>query len=201
MREEQAKAASLGREELERKLKNWNSPIAIDDAVAVLCRYYKLKTGTELYGQIADGKINIGDVKELISRHLAGEPLHRNAPPPPAGVKAAASPPVTDALVIDDTIKNLEYKFAKCCNPIFGTTIFRLRDHKRRHHHTPHYDCPNAVRLIEQYPYRVIPASGATRRPREHSQAAIRVTAENYHGHRHRITEVVTSSLRSTSAL
>lgn len=46
MREQQAQAASLGREELERKIKNWKLSVTMDDAVMVLCKYYKLKTGT-----------------------------------------------------------------------------------------------------------------------------------------------------------
>ena len=42
----------------------------MDDAVSVLCKYYKVKTGTELYGQIASGKVDISDVKDLLTRHL-----------------------------------------------------------------------------------------------------------------------------------
>ena len=71
MREQQAQAASLGREELERKIKNWKLPVTMDDAVMVLCKYYKLKTGTELYGQIAQQKIVLADIKEVLTRYLS----------------------------------------------------------------------------------------------------------------------------------
>ncbi len=73
LREEEARMASLGREELERKIKNWKLPVAMDDAVTVLCKHYKLRTGTELYGRIADERVDIADTKEILTRHLSGE--------------------------------------------------------------------------------------------------------------------------------
>ena len=68
IREEQAKSARLGREELERKLKNWKFGLTIDEAVGYLCKYYKLKAGTELYGLIATEKIDLSTVKEILTR-------------------------------------------------------------------------------------------------------------------------------------
>ncbi len=200
IREEQAKAANLGREELERKLKNWKFGITLDDAVAVLCKFYKVRTGIEIYGRIADGKIGMAEVKELLSRHLAGEPLtetrRRTAPPPRVAENASG-----DALVIDDTIKNLDYKLAKCCNPIFGDDVFGfvtinagITIHRN--------DCPNAVRLREQYPYRVLPAKWRSTAAQGAFQASIRVVAENSTGILNRITEVISDlkiNIRSMS--
>ena len=74
IREEQAKNAKLGREELERKLKNWKlTSKSIDEVVAYLCKYYKQRTGTALYELIATEKIDLATVKELITRWLSGE--------------------------------------------------------------------------------------------------------------------------------
>ena len=73
IREEQAKSARLGREELERKLKNWKFGLTIDEAVGYLCKYYKLKAGTELYGLIATEKIDLATVKEILTRWQSGE--------------------------------------------------------------------------------------------------------------------------------
>lgn len=194
LREEQAKEANLGREELERKLKNWKLPISIDDAVAVLCKYYKVKTGTEVYGRIASGGINIADVKDLLIRHLDGEPLSQ----PRRRVSTAPKQTVTgnsDALIIDDTIKNLDYKLAKCCNPIFGDEVFGfvtinsgITIHRE--------DCPNAMRLRQQYPYRVLPAQWRSENAQGTFQASIRVVAENTTGIVNRITEVISQELR-----
>ncbi|MCC8034356.1 MAG: RelA/SpoT family protein [Rikenellaceae bacterium] len=194
LREEQAKAANLGREELERKLKNWKLAITIDDAVVVLCKYYKVKTGIEIYARIASGKIGIAEVKELLSRHLGGETLtqtRRRAIPAPKTTVANTG----DALIIDDTIKNLDYKLAKCCNPIFGDDVFGfvtvnagITIHRG--------DCPNARRLREQYPYRVLPAQWRSTSAPGTFQAAIRVVAENTTGMVNRITEVISQELK-----
>ena len=44
LREEQAKHTRMGREELERKLKNWKFTLTIDEAVAYLVKYFKVRT-------------------------------------------------------------------------------------------------------------------------------------------------------------
>ncbi len=73
LREEQAKHTRMGREELERKLKNWKLAITIDEAIAYLVKYFKLRLGTEVYAMIATQKIDFGSIKEILSRHLSGE--------------------------------------------------------------------------------------------------------------------------------
>ncbi len=69
-----------------------------------------------------------------------------------------------DVLVIGGkSISGLSYKFAKCCNPIYGDEVFgfissegTVKIHKA--------DCPNAHNIRSRYPYRVIPVewSGKT---------------------------------------
>ena len=68
IREEQAKNANLGREELERKLKNWKISKSIDEVVAYLCKYYKQRTGTALYELVAQQKIDLAVVKEILAK-------------------------------------------------------------------------------------------------------------------------------------
>ena len=68
LREEQARQARLGREELERKLKNWKLNISIDDAVMYLCKWYKIRTGTELYSRILEQKIDFADIKDVLTK-------------------------------------------------------------------------------------------------------------------------------------
>ncbi len=199
LREEESKLARLGREELERKLKNWKLTIAIDDAVSLLCKHYKLRTGMELYGQIVDQKVDMGDVKELITRHLNGEDTPTPpAPPKPINLKPQAKNDVEE-LVLGEDILGLEWHTARCCNPIFGDEVFGFTTINKgvTIHRT---DCPNARRLKEQYPYRIIAARWKGEQSKGRFIASIRVVAEDRGGLLNQITETIGSlgiSIRS----
>ena len=203
LREEQAKHARMGREELERKIRNWKLDFTIDEAVASLVKHYKLRTGTELYAMIATHKIEMGTIKELLLRILSGaaeeerraaaaEADQRKAEA--AAARAGQTARSSDALVIDDRIGHIEYKLARCCNPIHGDDIFGFVTINSgiTIHRT---DCPNARRMRENYPYRLIEA-----RWRAETEGAfrttIRIVATDSTGIGNRITEVISRDLK-----
>ena len=200
IREEQAKNANLGREELERKLKNWKITKNIDEIVAYLCKYYKQRTGTALYELIAQEKIDLAVVKEILAKWLSGEAdEERRAAEAEAEARRRATTATqtkqsSDALIIDESINNIVYKLAKCCNPIKGDDIFGFVTINTgiTIHRT---DCPNAKRMREQYPYRVMEAKW-----RESAQGAFRVTiainANDSAGLVNQITEVVSRDMK-----
>ncbi len=199
LREEQAKHTRMGREELERKLKNWKLGLSIDEAVAYLGKYFKLRLGTEVYALIATQKVDFGSIKEILARHLSGqaEEERRAAAAEAERQKAYApreTPASQDALVIDDDISKIQYKLARCCNPIKGDEVFGfvtinagVTIHRA--------DCPNAKRMRENYPYRVIEA-----RWRSAADGAFRVTirivAADLTGMANRITETISRDLK-----
>ena len=201
IREEQAKHTRMGREELERKLKNWKLPITIDEAVAYLARHFRLRLGTEVYGLIATQKLDFATIKELLSRHLSGqaEEERRAAAAEVERQKAALhasqeKPQQQDALVIDDDLSKIQYKLAKCCNPIKGDEIFgfvTINSGITIHR----CDCPNAKRMRENYPYRVVEA-----RWRQSAEGAfrvsIRIVAADTTGMANHITEVIIRDLK-----
>ena len=180
LREEQQKHARLGREELERKIKNWKLDTTIDEAVSYLCKHFKIKRGNELYLAIADQKIEISMVKDILNHWLSGQ-ADEERRQAVADVeerklrlreeREEQQPPQSnDALVIDERISNIEYKLGRCCNPIKGDDIFGfvtinagITIHR--------IDCPNARRMRERYPYRVIEA-----RWRAGAEGAFRIT-------------------------
>ena len=203
LREEQMKHARMGREELERKLKNWKINVPIDEAVAYLGKVLKVRTGREVYSMIALQKIDFISIKEILNQWISGEAEEQRrvaaaeAERKKEESKAAESAPIShraDALVIDEKINNIEYKLAKCCNPIKGDDIFGfvtissgITIHRS--------DCPNAARLKENYPYRVMEArwrnnaDGAFR-------ATIAVTGADMPGLANQITEIVTREMK-----
>ena len=205
LRNEQMKHARIGREELERKLKNWKITVPIDEAVAYLGKVLKVRTGREVYSMIALQKIDFLSIKEILQQWLSGEAEEQRrvaaaeAERKKEELKAAQQEEApaarrSDALVIDEKINNIEYKLAKCCNPIKGDDIFGfvtissgITIHRS--------DCPNAARLRENYPYRVMDArwrssaDGAFR-------ATIAIVAGDIPGIGNQITEVVTRELK-----
>ncbi len=197
LREEQAKNAALGREELERKIKNWKIAKSIDEVVAYLCKYYRQRTGTALYELIATEKVDLAVVKEVLAKWLSGEADELRRAADIERRKANAPAPEqksNDALIIDESINNIVYKLAKCCNPIKGDDIFGfvtinsgITIHRS--------DCPNARRMKEQYPYRIMDAKW-----REQAQGAFRVTiaitVQDSAGLLNQITETVSRDLK-----
>ena len=199
LREEQAKHTRMGREELERKLKNWKFPLTIDEAVAYLVKYFKVRTGTEIYALIATQKVDLGTIKEILTRQISGEADEQRRAAAAEAERnkvhnAKESPAAQDALVIDDDISKIQYKLAKCCNPIKGDDVFGfvtisagITIHR--------CDCPNAKRMRENYPYRVIDArwrstaEGAFR-------VSLRIVAADTTGMANHITEVISRDLK-----
>lgn len=199
LREEQAKHTRMGREELERKLKNWKFPLTIDEAVAYLVKYFKVRTGTEIYALIATQKVDLGTIKEILTRHFSGEADEQRRAAAAEAERnkvhtAKESPAAQDALVIDDDISKIQYKLAKCCNPIKGDEVFgfvTINSGITIHR----CDCPNAKRMRENYPYRVIDArwrstaEGAFR-------VSLRIVAADTTGMANHITEVISRDLK-----
>ncbi len=157
LREELASSATLGREELERKLKNWRLQTTLEESVTILCKHYKVKTGLEIYDMIAEGRASLSEIKEVISRYIQeGVPVQL---PKPRRVprKEEDGKRSSDALIIDKSARGIDYKMAQCCSPIFGDDIFGfVTIHSGITIHR--VDCPNAARLRENYPYRVVDA-------------------------------------------
>ena len=65
-----------------------------------------------------------------------------------------------DVLVIDKNLTGIEYKLAKCCNPIYGDEVFGfvsisggIKIHR--------CDCPNAKEMRSRFPYRIVKARWA----------------------------------------
>jgi GTP pyrophosphokinase len=148
--------------------------------VAYLAKHFKVRRGIELYMLIADQKIDLLGIKDVLQRWLSGQAdeERRQAAAEVEQRKArlreergeSAPQRSNDALIIDEKISNIEYKFGRCCNPIKGDSVFGfitinagITIHRN--------DCPNARRMRERYPYRVMEA-----RWREDAQGAFRVT-------------------------
>jgi len=137
---------------LMRRLKNWKIPYN-DTVIQKLIIHYDLKTAQDLYFQIITGKIELLEIKEVLQKEEDNEETATQQMPTPA--REPLDLQYADFLVIEDTVEGLDYKLAKCCNPVPGDNIFgfiTISDGIKIHR----TNCPNAHNLLAKYPYRLI---------------------------------------------
>lgn len=198
LKEELKKRADIGKELLERRLKNWKEEFT-DDDIAVFLKKYKLKTVSEFYSYIEDGTIDIMSIKSYLSDKKEQKELHEHPEEKAASVTQQKSNE-SDYLIIDGKLGNVGYKMAKCCNPIYGDEVFgfvSIKDGIKIHR----LSCPNATRLIENYPYRIQKVKWRESMDRGSFQTTIKVIIDDAAIYP-RLLEMVTgfgASLRSSS--
>lgn len=158
LNEAKARSAQLGKELLERRLKN--RKLELDEAL--LARYMKkhgYKFNTDFYADIAAEVLDVNRVIASLQQMENADAAETEAR---AGAEEFTLRPndedtaPDDVLVIGEkSIKGLNYKMARCCQPIYGDEVFGfissdgvVKIHRK--------DCPNARNIRERYPYRLI---------------------------------------------
>ncbi len=190
LNEEQKRESDNGREILKRKFKNWKIELN-DQVIRDLLKHYKLKLATELYFQVSIGKIDPLGIKEVISVQEEESSKERlTAILAPAELKELSFDSGDDFLVIDNDLKNVIYKLAVCCNPIFGDDIFgfvTIREGIKIHR----LSCPNSKQMIERYPYRLIKAKWRETGKRNSFQATVRIGGSDRLGIVNDLTHII----------
>ncbi len=154
LREEEVAEAASGREILERRLKNWKIELS-PEGYAQLMKRYKIKQVNDFYAAIAKEKIPLQEIKSFLLQEKKEK--EEKQPLAPFAQEPAASIPKyrdDDYLIIDNNFGRIGFKLAKCCNPVVGDKIFgfvSVKEGIKIHR----MSCPNAERLITQYPYRI----------------------------------------------
>ncbi|WP_421796716.1 RelA/SpoT family protein [Haliscomenobacter sp.] len=167
MKEERRRKGEIGKEALERKLRNLK--VDFEEGVEVLLKYFQLNSKIDLFYMIAVEDKSIADIfrkfrveasklveiapeiAKHVTDHVAGHvtEVHQEQFRKP-GVKARL-------MINGEPAERFEYTFATCCNPVQGDDIFAyltasagLKIHRSK--------CPNALHLMAQYGYRVMKA-------------------------------------------
>ena len=165
LKELEAHQTQFAKETLERKFKN--RKVDYDESVMMrLIKKMGYKVVTEFYQDIADGKL---DANQIVDKFIemkkkesetANEVLYRSA----EGYSIQSTPDdkhfKDDVLVIDQNLKGLDFKLARCCNPIYGDDVFGfvtinggIKIHRE--------DCPNANEMKARFGYRIVKAKWA----------------------------------------
>ena len=158
LKEQESRVADLGKELLQRRFKN--RKIDLDEAVlSKVIKKLGSKTVTEFFTRIADGVLDVNEVVEayVAATHVTeeGEKISASEYTMQPMTNEEHAKTAEDVLVIGNNIKGINYKLAKCCNPIYGDDVFGfissegvIKIHRA--------DCPNAANIKEKYPYRLI---------------------------------------------
>lgn len=159
LNEELLRKADLGKELFNRRVKN--RKVEIDEAS--LMKFISksgFKHSNDFFAEMADGKI---DPNRFIANYIEENRPKTETTRVSAGEfqlqDKNGQEDDSDILKIGDkNISGLSFKFAKCCNPIYGDDVFGFvsSDGSVKIHRK---DCPNALHIRERYPYRIINAA------------------------------------------
>ncbi|MCB2196200.1 MAG: RelA/SpoT family protein [Bacteroidetes bacterium] len=194
LREEKFKEAEEGKELLKRRLKNWK--IKFEDAlIDKIVKHFKLKAPVDLYYAIATEKIDVATIKDLLTETNKDEVVNQENIVEQEIEEKPKEDYKSDYLIIDDNIENVDYKLAKCCNPIFGDSIFGFVTVSEgiKIHRT---NCPNARQLVDRYNYRIIKAQWTKSAANQSFQAIIKVVGVDEIGMLNKITDVISKDLK-----
>ncbi|HOI48715.1 MAG TPA: RelA/SpoT family protein [Prolixibacteraceae bacterium] len=157
LNEARKREAANGKEILVRKFKNWKIEFS-DEVIRKLLKHYGFKLAADLYFQVSVGKIDTLAIKTLLKEEEKQNVRSRLEEILPAEtVRDLTLDSGDDYMIIDNNIKNVNYKLAPCCNPVFGDEIFgfvTIREGIKIHRTS----CPNAPQMVERFPYRIIKA-------------------------------------------
>ena len=194
LNEDVKREAENGKEIVLRKIKNWKIEYN-DDSIRKLLKHYKFKLAQDLYYNISTGKIDMLEIKDILvekkddsAKQLITEML------PKEKVQELEFSGGDDYLIIDNNIKNVIYKLAPCCNPIFGDDIFGFVTISEgiKIHRT---NCPNAKQMIDRYPYRLIKTRWQDTKKKSSFQATIRIAGTDEIGIVGQITHVISKDI------
>lgn len=160
LKEEAGKQVDIAKEMLSRRMKN--RKIDLDDSLLMqLIKKLKYKTVTDFYIDIAAEKLEVNWVIDRYLELSSKDLEHRDLSYVTSADSFVLKPhshevKSTDELVIDQNLTGVDYRLAKCCNPIYGDEIFGFVSSQGIKIHR--ISCPNAHDLFSRFGYRILKA-------------------------------------------
>lgn len=195
LKEEKLKDAEAGKELLMRRLKNWKIEFNDINQHKIL-KHFKLKSSTDLYYMLGTGKIDPSQIKDFINLHLIAaqeEPVLVKEEKVSEEEKIFKTP--EDILIVDENLGNVKYKFAKCCNPVYGDSIFGFVTVKEgiKIHRT---NCPNAPQVFSRYGYRIVKTKWSEYKEGTSFQASIKISGVDEKGLINKFSDLISKELK-----
>jgi len=157
LKENRRKVAESGKEMLEKKFYKCKLDFTIQN-INELIAFLKLPSSGELFYRTALGNIDVKDIKEFIDFKAHPEKQREKKKENKIEELVTSVRGVSkDMLVIGDDMQKLDYQLSTCCSPIPGDDVFgfvTVNEGIKIHR----VNCPNAVKLLSNYAYRVVKA-------------------------------------------
>ncbi|TRX70792.1 bifunctional (p)ppGpp synthetase/guanosine-3',5'-bis(diphosphate) 3'-pyrophosphohydrolase [Carboxylicivirga sp. M1479] len=196
LRDIEFKEAEIGREMLVRRLKNWKFELT-DQLLNQLVKKFAYKTVQDFMRAIAIDKIEFARIKDFITQSEKKDEENIEVEKERSAENFIASNdelPDDDVLMIDRSLTHVDYKLAKCCNPIFGDEIFGfvaamggIKIHRK--------SCPNAVDMQTKFGYRIVKADWTSGADTSY-QATLKVTGVDDIGIVTNISQVISKEMK-----
>ena len=193
LKETRQKQGLYAKELLERRLKN--KKLDYDEAtVAHLIRKMGFKEQSDFYHQIAEGRLDptrvLDEYQALVDQSQVKEREAESAEnfeyAHPATTEAKKN---DDVLIIDKSLKGIDFSLARCCHPIYGDKVFGfvtvnggIKIHRA--------DCPNAAEMQRRFGYRIVRAQWSGKGS-SHYDITLRVIGNDDIGIVNNITNII----------
>lgn len=167
--------AADGKELLGRRLKNWKMELE-DEVLAGILKKLQYKTINAFYAAVGEGVLDVADIKNMILEST--QATTPTITEPEKKTRSVIQEKGNDDILVihAKNVKGIDYRMAKCCNPVFGDDVFGFvtRTEGIKIHRM---SCPNAARLIEMYPYRIQKVRWSETPSSSNFQTGLRITA------------------------
>ncbi|MBQ8672858.1 MAG: bifunctional (p)ppGpp synthetase/guanosine-3',5'-bis(diphosphate) 3'-pyrophosphohydrolase [Bacteroides sp.] len=200
LKEVAARQHAFAKETLERKFKN--RKIEYDESTMMrLIKRLGYKVVTDFYQAVADETLDVNNILDkYLEQQKRDSDVHDEITYRSAEGYNLQTPQTEekgnkeDVLVIDQNLKGLEFKLARCCNPIYGDDVFGfvsvtggIKIHR--------CDCPNASDLRERFGYRIVKARWAGKSQGTQYPITLRVVGHDDIGIVTNITSIISKEM------
>jgi len=193
LREDRKTMSEQGRAMLERRL----AYLKVDNTQSNLNKlmaFFNTPTLQDLHYRIATGYIDLKNIKEIIFTAAADKANSMLEPKKFDREVQKIRGVNSDMLVIGENTSNMNYRIAKCCNPIPGDDVFGFEtgDEDIEIHRT---NCLKAIELMSNYGHRIVKAKWTDQKELAFL-AGIRIKGTDRVGLVNDLTRIISSSLK-----
>jgi guanosine-3',5'-bis(diphosphate) 3'-pyrophosphohydrolase len=197
LKEEKKMISSEGKAVLKRKL-NYIKVKPTENLIQEMVKYFGLKSSSELYYKVGMSIIDNSQIKEFMrdqSQGFYSYLKNRILGKAKKDVKKAVKKEkrVESTLVFGNEETELDYKLAKCCNPVSGDEVFGyisanegIKVHRM--------NCPNAIYLQSNFADRLIKAKWQTNRAQEFT-AVLVIRGIDTVGLVNKVTQIISTDM------